>query len=65
MGANQMGQAAGNIFGSLMGGASSPTGGKGGVNPTMQQTSGAYNTMPMSQQTSMLNAQDMGMGGKS
>jgi hypothetical protein len=62
---NSIGGGIGDLAGSLMGGgSSSPTGGKGGVNPTMQQTSGAYNTMPMSQQTSMLNAQDMGMGGK-
>jgi hypothetical protein len=62
---NSIGGGIGDLAGSLMGGgASSPTGGKGGINPTMQQTSGTYNTLPISQQTSMLNQQDMGMGGK-
>jgi len=61
------GQAVQNQWGSIgkAGGdaASAIIGGKNNTNPTMQQTTNTYGTNAGSQQTAMLNAQDMGMGG--
>ena len=54
---NGIGKAGGDAASSIIGGKNANT------NPTMAQTANTYGTNLGSQQTAMLNAQDMGMGG--